>query len=298
MYLTVKQAAHRLGVSTMTIRRWTQTGFLPCQRTAGGHRRIADDDVDDLVRHIGGSSHLIARRARERELETLVETSIAVTSQLDLPDLLLEIAIHMTALIDCGSCGIGEYDRANFRVVILAEYDRTGRPVADMPAYELRDFPLTRKVLDEQITAVVNVDDPHADAAEAAELRRTGDTSLLMVPLVFRGETIGLLEIVDYERPRKYTPRELRLCLAIAGQAAVALKNAHAFAEARRAEADLALLRDSLQQTSVVRDIAQAAGDDAATMRAVAQLACGALETISRVLETGGHDAASGDRGR
>ena len=297
MYLGVKEAAHRLGVSTMTIRRWTQTGFLPCQRTAGGHRRFAVEDVDDLMRHIGGSSHLIARRARERELETLVESSIAVTSQLDLPELLVEIARHMTALISCDSCAIGECDRANRRVVVLAEYDRTGRPVADMPAYSLRDYPLTRRVLDEQITAVVNVDDPHADAAEVAELRRTGDASLLMIPLVFRGETIGLLEIVDYERPRKYTPRELRLCRAVAGQAAVALHNARVFAEARRAEADLALLRDSLEQTSAVRSIAQAAGDDTETMRTVAQLACGALETISHVLATG-RDAATGeDRG-
>ena len=286
MYLGVKQAAHRLGVSTMTIRRWTQTGFLPCQRTAGGHRRIAEEDADDLLRHIGGSSHLIARRARERELETLVETSIAVTSQLDLPDLLVEIARHMTALIGCDSCAIGEYDRLKRRVVVLAEYDRTGRPVADMAAYKLRDFPLTRRVLDEQITAVVNVDDPHADAAEAAELRRTGDNSLLMVPLVFRGETIGLLEIIDYERPRKYTPRELRLCRAVAGQAAVALHNARVFAEARRAEADLALLRESLAQTSTVRSIAETAGDDAATMRSVAQLASGALESISHLLAT------------
>lgn len=288
MYLSVKQAAHRLGVSTMTIRRWTQTGFLPCQRTAGGHRRIADEDVDDLVRHIGGSSHLIARRARERELETLVETSIAVTSQLDLPDLLVEIARHMTALIDCDSCGIYEYDRPAGRIVVLAEYDRSGRSVAEVPSFDLRDFPLTRKVLDEQVTEVVNVNDPHADAAEVADLRRAGDTSLLMIPLVFRAETIGLLEIVDYEHPRRYPPRELRLCRAVAGQAAVALHNARIFAEARRAEADLALLRDSLEQTSVVRDLARAAGDDAETMRNVAQLACGALETISRVLETSG----------
>ena len=130
-----------------------------------------------------------------------------------------------------------------------------------------------------------------------AELRRTGDSSLLMVPLVFRGETIGLLEVIDYERPRKYTPRELRLCRAVAGQAAVALHNARVFAEARRAEADLALLRDSLDQTSALRSLAEAAGDDAQTMRTVAQLACGALETISRVLESGAGAATREDRG-
>jgi hypothetical protein len=45
-------------------------------------------------------------------------------------------------------------------------------------------------------------------------------------------------------------------------------------------------LRESLAQTSTVRSIAETAGDDAATMRSVAQLASGALESISHLLAT------------
>ena len=54
-FLNVQRAARRLGVSPVTIRRWTATGFLPCTRTAGGHRRIAVDDIEELARAIGGS---------------------------------------------------------------------------------------------------------------------------------------------------------------------------------------------------------------------------------------------------
>ena len=110
-FLNVQRAARRLGVSPVTIRRWTATGFLPCTRTAGGHRRIAVDDIEELARAIGGSSQLAARRARERELDTIVETSIAVASEVDLQPLLAEIARRVTHLLDCDFCAVSTYDR-------------------------------------------------------------------------------------------------------------------------------------------------------------------------------------------
>ena len=50
----------------------------------------------------------------------------------------------------------------------------------------------TRRVLKERVTAVVNVDDPHVDQAEAAVLRRDGDKSLLMAPLVHQEAACGI----------------------------------------------------------------------------------------------------------
>ena len=203
MYLSVQQAARRLGVSPVTIRRWTATGFLPCTRTAGGHRRIDEHDIDDLAKAIGGSNHLAAQLAREREVDVLINTSSALAVKLDLTELLLEIAMRMTSLLDCHFCAISEYDPGSDAVRTLAEYDHAGQRLPDASPYRLRDFPLTRRVLSEQITAVVNVDDPHADPAEVAELRREGDRSLLMVPLVVQGRSLGLLEVVDQKRSRR-----------------------------------------------------------------------------------------------
>ena len=163
-FLSVQLAARRLGVSPVTIRRWTATGFLPCTRTAGGHRRIAVDDIEELARAIGGSSQLAARRARERELDTIVETSIAVASEVDLQPLLAEIARRVTHLLDCDFCAVSTYDRAAGLVRTLAEYDIGGARLPDTDTYDVRMYPLTRKVLEEHTPAVVNVDDPRADA--------------------------------------------------------------------------------------------------------------------------------------
>ena len=291
MYLSVQQAARRLGVSPVTIRRWTATGFLPCTRTAGGHRRIDDHDIDDLAKAIGGSNHLAAQLAREREVDVLINTATALAVKLDLTELLLEIAMRMTSLLDCHFCAISEYDLESDGVRTLAEYDHAGHRLPDASPYLLRDFPLTRRVLSEQTTAVVNVDDPHADQAEVAELRREGDRSLLMMPLVVQGRSLGLLEVVDQKRSRDYSRQELRLAEAIAGQAAVAIQNAKLFAERRRSDEDVARLREALVSlTARVQHLGERRGDALAT---IAQAVCEALGAISCVASLGGESAGA-----
>ena len=49
--LTVSQAAKYAGVDQSTIRRWTDSGQLECQRTGpGGHRRIPKSAIDLMKR--------------------------------------------------------------------------------------------------------------------------------------------------------------------------------------------------------------------------------------------------------
>ena len=235
MYLNVQRAALRLGVAPHTVRRWTASGLLPCTRTPGGHRRISEEDVEALAQQIGGSNHMAARRAREREVDTLLETSLALVSRLELTDLLHEMAKRLTRLMDCHFCAISIYDEPSQTVTMLADFDDTGRRLPDKETYALSRYPLTRRVLEDCVTAVVNLGDPAADPDELRELAREGDKSLLMVPLVYGGRPIGLLELMDHLRERRYSRQELRICRAIAGQAAVALHNAQAYSDARAA---------------------------------------------------------------
>ena len=298
MLLSVQHAARRLGVSPVTIRRWTATGFLPCSRTAGGHRRIDENDIDDLAKAIGNNNHLAAQLAREREVDVLINTSIALAGKIDLTELLLEIATRMTSLLDCHFCAISEYDLEAQGLVTLAEYDDVGRRLPDASPYKLRDFPLTRSVLQDQTAAVVNVDDPDADPAEVAELRREGDRSLLMVPLIVQGDTIGLLEVVDQKRSRQYSRQELRLAGAIAGQAAVAIKNAKLFAERRRSDEDMASLRRVLTDLTARVPTVGGAGRSSGVLGAVAGAVCEAFGAISCVASVGGVSAGAFGAGR
>lgn len=47
---TTRQAAERLGVSLRTVQLWVESGVLKAWKTAGGHRRVARDSVEALVK--------------------------------------------------------------------------------------------------------------------------------------------------------------------------------------------------------------------------------------------------------
>lgn len=49
-WLTLSEAAQRLGVHPSTVRRWTDSGDLLCARTPGGHRRFLAEHLDAFLR--------------------------------------------------------------------------------------------------------------------------------------------------------------------------------------------------------------------------------------------------------
>jgi diguanylate cyclase (GGDEF)-like protein len=68
--------------------------------------------------------------------------------------------------------------------------------------YHIADYPQTERILREQETAQVLVSDPAADEGELAVLARLGMRSVLILPIVCAGRSIGLLEAYsEQERP-------------------------------------------------------------------------------------------------
>jgi excisionase family DNA binding protein len=293
MYLSVQLAARRLGVSPHTIRRWTASGFLPCTRTAGGHRRIKQEDIDELAHLIGGRNHLAARLARERELETLVATAVAVSSQLDATALLREVARQMTTLLDAHLCVISDYEPSTRTVTVRAEYDDRGNRQLDTMRYTLSQFPMARRAIEEHESITVNVSDPHADPAEVAIMRRDGDQCLLILPMVHQGESIGLIEVLDHQRERKFSRQEMRLANAVAAQAAVALHNATVFAQLKRSDKDALKLRHAIDTISAGYEALHGRRDRGGVLQAAADVAARALGAISCVASCGGESAGA-----
>ena len=86
----------------------------------------------------------------------------------------------------------------------------------------------TERVLREGAIAVVDAEDPDADPAEVAELRRDGMRSLVMLPLIAKGEAIGLVEITSRDLPT-IDPGRITLARTMAHEAAMALENARIY---------------------------------------------------------------------
>ena len=119
-----------------------------------------------------------------------------------------------------------------------------------------------------------------------------------MVPLIVQGDTIGILEVADQTRSRRYSRQELRLAGAIAGQAAVAIKNAKLFAERRRSDEDISSLRRVLADLTAGLPAVSAAGRGPDLLTAVAGAVCEAFGAISCVASLGGGSAGAFGAGR
>ncbi len=222
-----------------------------------------------------------------------MKTAILVSSQLDVSDLLREVAKQMTGLLDAHLCVISEFDPSSRTVSVLAEYDHVGNRQPDTMVYTLGQFPVARKVIEEQQCVTVNVSDPHADPAEVSIMRRDGDKSLLVVPMIHQGESIGLIEVLDHQRERRFSRQELRLANAVAGQAAVALHNAKVFSRLKRSDQDVVALRGAIEAIADGQGRLRTQSTAGGLLQEAAELAARALEGISCVASYEGESAGA-----
>ena len=66
MLLTVREAARRLGVSYPTVKQWIYKGSVRTSRTAGGHYRVSDAEIDRLLAPKAPRAKKDAKTARPR----------------------------------------------------------------------------------------------------------------------------------------------------------------------------------------------------------------------------------------
>jgi diguanylate cyclase (GGDEF)-like protein len=166
------------------------------------------------------------------ELRHVIEMSHDLAATLDPKDVGHRLARHIALVSHADDCVLSTWDRAGDRVVTFGSHpiERGG---ALQPAYELSAFPATRRVLADLEPYIVRADDPEADAAEVEYLRTIGHKTLVMLPLIVRGESIGIVELSSV-RPDAFTDRDVELALLLVREAAVTFDNARLYDELRQ----------------------------------------------------------------
>ncbi len=169
--------------------------------------------------------------ASSGDLARLMRLSRDVSGTLDPARVAELLARHLQETTGSDLCVISVYRADEGEVHTYASWP-PGYAANDQSSYVLADFPLTRRVVEDQEPSTLHIDDPNADAAEVAVLREEGSSALMMVPLVARGETIGLAEITRDGRP--FGSADVALADSFAAEAAMALENARLHEELRR----------------------------------------------------------------
>jgi EAL domain-containing protein (putative c-di-GMP-specific phosphodiesterase class I) len=154
----------------------------------------------------------------DRRLERLVERLSAVSTRADLAGVTEMIAEELHAQ----EVQVSSWTRGRGEIETLGN---GGSPTGER--FRLMDFPLTRRVLESRVPTQILAGDPTGDPAELALLERLGYRSLLMVPVVSGGATVGLMEAyASEERPWSRTAvNRARIISYPLGSALLALRN-------------------------------------------------------------------------
>jgi diguanylate cyclase (GGDEF)-like protein len=164
--------------------------------------------LDSALRETSGSRPPIATPG-DRGLEHLSVRLASARSRQDLELALEQIARELHA----GEVSLAQSHPAEDLLETLAR----SRPDSGGMRLTVSEYPLVNRVLSRQEAVQVLVSDPQSDPRQVQLLLELGHSSLLMVPVVHRGESVGVLEAFSgAERP--WTRAEINRARIIASQ--------------------------------------------------------------------------------
>jgi diguanylate cyclase (GGDEF)-like protein len=169
---------------------------------------------------------------QNRRLDSLLESTKAITSSVDLEEVLQTVARTAAEALDCQQCQIQEFDADANAVTVAAMYMRDPDPVALESLHEtftLDDEPEERGIIEGKVPVEQVASDPDVTPGARISFEKYGDKAYLNVPLVFRDLPYGLLVLIETERERRFTAAEIELAEALAEQAAVAIEHARLY---------------------------------------------------------------------
>ncbi|HEX6480464.1 MAG TPA: PAS domain S-box protein [Ktedonobacteraceae bacterium] len=222
--------------------------------------------IHDSEGHIVGASdisHDITERKRAEEQEHfLAEVSKVLSSTLDYQETLANVArLVVPQLADWFAVDLVDAG-GHFELIEIAHKD----PEQVRWARKLRErYPidpdtsagapnvvrtgraeLYPEITDEMLVAAARNEE------ELAIARQIGYTSVMLVPLMARGKTSGVVTFVSSESGRKYDERDLALAEEVGRRAGVAIDNARLYREAQQSRDQLDIILQGVADGIVV----------------------------------------------
>ncbi len=179
--------------------------------------------------------------ASERHLQLLTETIAAVSSTLDLEQVLHDVARKVAEALEADACFVYLYDERSSELVLRATHGTLVEELTRRP----------RMRLDEGITGAAAAErrpimlpaQAHLDPRfkRFPNLPEDEYESILAVPILAREKLEGALNVRTRE-PRAFSDGEIELLVAIAAQVAFSIEHAKLYSQAQRRVQELEAL--------------------------------------------------------
>ena len=165
-------------------------------------------------------------------LQDLSELPRRLTATLDVRALAEDLTQRAIEATGAAVGAIALWDRGHDRLVALADLEAVslGAAIAPGETYALLDeYPAAKQVLTDRRAVAIRADRAEDDAAERAWLRRYGLSAALLLPLVSRGEAIGLMYLARLDGP--FDEDDLVYSQLLGDIAGSAIQNAQLYGE-------------------------------------------------------------------
>ncbi len=191
--------------------------------------------ADGLAVGIENARLFEAERRRQQELTSILSVTTAATSSLLLDEVLDIVARGLSAAVDGLPCGVYLLDDTGAQLLPRAGVGPDGGPLSGLAAdrpIALADEAFLREAV-ARGHALITTDAARDPRTNTALVRALGLKSLLAVPLIAKGRTLGLAIVAAMHERYHFTPAQARLVEAIADTAALAVENARLYASSR-----------------------------------------------------------------
>jgi len=196
-------------------------------------------------------THLEQRVAdRTRELTLLNRVIAATTSEMESRAILHTVCRELCLAFDVPQTGIaliaGGSASPPTSLTVVAEYRAEGEPSALGAVIPVRGYPAAQYVLEtHEPLSVTDVQHDPRFAPLHDLMRKQGIVSMLILPLITRGQVVGTIG-VDATEPREFTEDEIALAMNIAASAAQTLDRAWTGERLRESQRTLSTLMSNL----------------------------------------------------
>ncbi|MBK9942273.1 MAG: GAF domain-containing protein [Kouleothrix sp.] len=201
-------------------------------------------------------TRLFAERERRlREANAMKDIGTAVTSTLDLQDVLMRLHTKLGEVIDVSTSYVALYDAEQSLLTYPIVYD-SGSPVEFAPDHVHNGVGTNAWVIANRqpiVAGTIIEMEPYLGdiASDRIGPADRAEQSYLIVPILLGYEVLGVINVQSYER-HAFDQEDLRFVSTVANQAAIAINNARLFQERGRRIEELATFNEIGQALSAV----------------------------------------------
>lgn len=198
--------------------------------------------ADHAALAIENARLLVETRQRSEEQALLFESMAIITSDLALETVLDAVSRQMVEALKADLCLISSWEKEEDQLRVMQNYTRPGVKRLDQFVRPLTKTSLPYSILVSQTPGIFEASS--AQAEQLAWLEELQVQVLFIIPLIYRRQTIGLVELGRVRRAEALTHTELRLLETMTAQAAVAIEHARLYHEATRRLAEAKVLQE------------------------------------------------------